>query len=95
MITRTTKIQLLIFVAITLLGVSYVGAQYAKLDRWFQDDTYTVSADFGESGGIFVGAEVTYRGVPVGLVEGMRLSVVNIAQVGAGIGGNQSYFFPA
>jgi phospholipid/cholesterol/gamma-HCH transport system substrate-binding protein len=73
-ITRTTKIQLLVVVAITLLGVSYVGAQYAKLDRWFQDDTYTVSADFGESGGIFVGAEVTYRGVPVGLVEDMRLS---------------------
>ena len=74
MITRTTKIQLLVFVIITLLGVSYVGANYARLDRWFYDDTYTVSADLGESGGIFVGAEVTYRGVPVGLVEDMRLS---------------------
>lgn len=74
MITRTTKIQLLVFVLITLVGVSYVGAHYARLDRLVADDTYTVSADFAESGGIFVGAEVTYRGVPVGRVENMRLS---------------------
>ena len=33
MITRRTKIQLVIFVIITLLGVSFVGARYAKLDR--------------------------------------------------------------
>lgn len=74
MITRTTKIQLLIFVVITLLGVSYVGARYAQLDRLVADEAYTVSADLSESGGIFVGAEVTYRGVSVGRVEDMRLS---------------------
>src|SRR5687768_12324859 len=74
MISRTTKIQLLVFSIITLLGISYVGARYARLDRWFYDDTYTVSADFDESGGIFEGAEVTYRGVPVGKVEDMRVS---------------------
>ena len=33
MITRRTKIQLLVFVLITLVGVSYVGARYARLDR--------------------------------------------------------------
>jgi phospholipid/cholesterol/gamma-HCH transport system substrate-binding protein len=74
MITRTTKIQLLVFAVITLLGCSYVGAHYAQLDRLIVDDTYTVSADFAQSGGIFVGAEVSYRGVPVGRVEGMRLT---------------------
>jgi phospholipid/cholesterol/gamma-HCH transport system substrate-binding protein len=74
MITRTTKIQLLVFALITLLGCSYVGAHYAQLDRLVVDDTYTVSADFAESGGIFVGAEVSYRGVPVGRVEDMALT---------------------
>jgi phospholipid/cholesterol/gamma-HCH transport system substrate-binding protein len=74
MITRTTKVQLLVFAVITLLGCSYVGAHYAQLDRLVVDDTYTVSADFAQSGGIFVGAEVSYRGVPVGRVEGMRLT---------------------
>jgi phospholipid/cholesterol/gamma-HCH transport system substrate-binding protein len=74
MISRTTKIQLFVFAVITLLGISYVGAKYAQLDRLVTDDSYTVSADLARSGGIFVGAEVTYRGVPVGRVEGMHLS---------------------
>ncbi len=74
MISRTTKIQLVVFALITLLGISYVGAKYAQLDRLFADETYTVSADLPESGGIFVGAEVTYRGVSVGRVEDLRLN---------------------
>ena len=73
MISRTTRIQLFVFALITLLGISYVGAKYAQLDRLFTDETYTVSADLPESGGIYVGAEVTYRGVSVGRVENLRL----------------------
>ncbi|GEP33806.1 ABC transporter substrate-binding protein [Nocardioides szechwanensis] len=74
MITRRTKFQLLIFVLITLIGVSYVGARYAKLDRLFYDDTYTVVAHFPESGGIFAGGEVSYRGVQVGRVDKLVLT---------------------
>jgi phospholipid/cholesterol/gamma-HCH transport system substrate-binding protein len=74
MITSRTKIQLLIFVLITLLGVSYVGARYARLDRLFMDDTYTVVAHFPDSGGIFAGGEVTYRGVRVGEVTSLELT---------------------
>ena len=74
MITRRTKIQLLIFVLITLVGVSYVGARYARLDRLIVDDSYTVVAHFAESGGIFTGGEVTYRGVRVGEVTSMELT---------------------
>ena len=74
MITRRTKIQLLVFVLITLIGVSYVGARYARLDRLVMDDAYTVVAHFEQSGGIFSGAEVTYRGVTVGRVEKLELT---------------------
>lgn len=74
MITRRTKLQLLVFAVITLLGVSYVGAQYAKLDRVVLDQTYEVTAHFRESGGIFEGAEVTYRGVGVGRVSELSLA---------------------
>ncbi len=74
MIERTTKIQLLVFVIITLVGVSFVGARYARLDRLVVDDTYTVVAHFSESGGIFADAEVTYRGVKIGQVEELRLT---------------------
>lgn len=71
MITRRTKIQLVVFVVITLLGCTYVGARYARLDRLFYDDTYTVVAHFQDSGGIYAGAEVSYRGVKIGTVDEM------------------------
>lgn len=74
MITRRTKVQLLVFAIITLLGVSYVGARYAQLDRLVVDDTYTVVAHFDDAGGIFAGAEVTYRGVGIGDVERLVLT---------------------
>lgn len=74
MITSRTKKQLIAFVIITLIGVTFVGARYARLDRLFYDSAYTVSAHFAESGGIFAGAEVTYRGVHIGQVEKMKLT---------------------
>ncbi len=74
MITRRTKIQLVIFVVITLLGVSFVGARYAQLDRLVLDDNYKVTASFADSGGIFSGAEVSYRGVTIGKVGPLRLT---------------------
>lgn len=74
MISRTTKLQLAVFALITMIGCSYVGAKYAELDKYFVDDSYQVTASFGESGGIFEGAEVTYRGVGVGRVTDMQLS---------------------
>jgi phospholipid/cholesterol/gamma-HCH transport system substrate-binding protein len=73
-ITRRTKIQLVIFVIITLVGVSYVGARYARLDRIVVDDAYTVVAHFDDSGGIFAGGEVTYRGVRIGRVDKLELT---------------------
>jgi len=74
MITTRTKRQLMVFVLITLIGVSYVGARYARLDRLFLDTSYSVDAHFVDSGGIFTGAEVTYRGVRVGQVSAMHLT---------------------
>ncbi|MGW3140537.1 MCE family protein [Streptomyces sp. NPDC001139] len=74
MITRTVKGQLLAFAAVTAVGVSYVGAEYTGLMDTVLDRGYTVRADFADSGGIFPGAEVTYRGVPVGRVGSLGLT---------------------
>jgi len=74
MITKRTKIQLVIFALITMVGVAFVGARYAGLDRLVVDKSYDVVAHFSESGGIFTGAEVSYRGVTVGQVSDMRLT---------------------
>ncbi|MFE1878400.1 MCE family protein [Streptomyces diastatochromogenes] len=74
MITRTVKAQLLAFATVTAVGVSYVGAEYTGLVDDVLDRGYTVHADFAESGGVFPGSEVTYRGVPVGRVGDLRLT---------------------
>jgi len=74
MITRRTRLQLLVFALITLIGVSFVGARYARLDRVFLDQSYTVVAHFADSGGAFQGAEVSYRGVRVGQVKELVLT---------------------
>jgi phospholipid/cholesterol/gamma-HCH transport system substrate-binding protein len=73
MLRRTVKIQLVIFVIITLLGVSYVSAEYVGIFRGLGSNACTVSAEFPDSGGIFTNAEVTYRGVTVGRVGQLHL----------------------
>lgn len=74
MITRTVKAQLCAFALVTAVGVSYVGGEYTGLVDGVLDRGYTVRAEFTDSGGIYSGAEVTYRGVPVGRVGDLRLS---------------------
>ncbi|MCU1602714.1 MAG: transporter substrate-binding protein, partial [Frankiales bacterium] len=75
MITRRVRIQLLVFGLIAVLGIAYAGGKYAGLGKVLPgyDPGYLVSADFEDSGGIFAGAEVTYRGVPIGKVEKLVL----------------------
>jgi virulence factor Mce-like protein len=72
-ITRQTKLQLLAFAVVAVLGMSYLGFKYVGLDRLVLGSGYDVAADFTDSGGIFVNAEVTYRGVAVGRVSDMEL----------------------
>jgi phospholipid/cholesterol/gamma-HCH transport system substrate-binding protein len=74
MLRRSTKIQLILFVVITLLGVSYVSAEYIGLAKYVTGNSgCTVHASFPDSGGIFTNAEVTYRGVTVGQVGSLKL----------------------
>jgi phospholipid/cholesterol/gamma-HCH transport system substrate-binding protein len=72
-IRRSVKIQLVAFLAITLLAVSFLSARYVGLGQHLFGGGYVVHADFADSGGIFTGAEVTYRGVTVGRVGPLRL----------------------
>ncbi|RZS29433.1 phospholipid/cholesterol/gamma-HCH transport system substrate-binding protein [Herbihabitans rhizosphaerae] len=74
MLTKLVRIQVVIFTVIGLLGVSYVGAQYAGLGSIFGASGYTVKVRLTDSGGIFTGAEVTYRGVAIGRVGELRLT---------------------
>jgi phospholipid/cholesterol/gamma-HCH transport system substrate-binding protein len=73
-ITQRTKRQLYVFALITLIGCTFVGARYARLDRLLFDDSYTVVAHFQDSGGIFDGAIVSYRGVTIGRVGDLEVT---------------------
>lgn len=70
---RSVKVQLVAFAAVSAIGITYVGVNYVGLGQSLVGDSYTVSADFPDSGGIFTNAEVTYRGVQVGRVGELRL----------------------
>jgi phospholipid/cholesterol/gamma-HCH transport system substrate-binding protein len=72
-IARRTKLQLVAFAMIAVLGMAVLGFKYVGLDRVLLGSGYTVSADFSDSGGIFANAEVTYRGVTVGRVSELQL----------------------
>lgn len=74
MIRRSTVRQLVAFALITLVGVSYVTVRYIGIGDALFGRSYVVSVDLASSGGIFENAEVTYRGVTVGRVDGLRLS---------------------
>ncbi|GAB3001795.1 MCE family protein [Amycolatopsis acidiphila] len=79
MFTRRHWVKLLAFGLIAVLSVGYAGGKYAGLDRLFGPRGYVVTAQLADSGGIFVNAEVTYRGVSVGRVVGMRLDDQGVA----------------
>jgi phospholipid/cholesterol/gamma-HCH transport system substrate-binding protein len=74
MIRRSVKVQLVAFLAITLIAVSFLSARYVGLEQKVFGGGFVVTADFPDSGGIFSGAEVTYRGVAVGRVGRLQLT---------------------
>lgn len=74
MITKTVRWQLIALALVTIVGVGYAGYRYAGLDRIFGATTYPVTVQLAESGGIFSGADVTYRGVSVGRVGPLTLT---------------------
>ncbi len=71
MITRGTKLKVVAFVLVALVGVSYVSANYVGL---FRSSSTVVTMQLADSGGIFSNAEVTYRGVTIGRVGQLRLT---------------------
>jgi virulence factor Mce-like protein len=68
------KLQLIVFAIITVLGVTIISVNYIGVGRELLGREYTAYVDLTDSGGVFTGAEVTYRGVPVGRVGPIQLT---------------------
>ncbi|MFL6140043.1 MAG: MCE family protein [Frankiaceae bacterium] len=73
------KLQLLVFLTISVVGVAYAGSTYVGLGRTLLHRAYAVTAVLPESGGIFANAEVTERGVRVGRVASLHLARDGVA----------------
>lgn len=81
MITKATKLQLVAFAILTVLGAAYVGGKYAQVDRLVVSRTYPVVVQLKDSGGIFATADVTYRGYSVGRVKEMKFNADGVQAI--------------
>ncbi|MBB3040365.1 MlaD family protein [Nocardioides soli] len=69
MLTWMTKGKVLVFVVVAVCTTTFLAVHYVGLDRYIGG--YRVTVYMPNAGGLFEGSEVTYRGVPVGLVESL------------------------
>jgi phospholipid/cholesterol/gamma-HCH transport system substrate-binding protein len=67
--TRGVRIRLMAFVVLSAVGLVYITASYLGLVDKITGRELTVTATLPNSGGLYVGSEVTYRGVKIGKVS--------------------------
>ena len=74
-LTRQIRIQLTIFTIIALSATIFVSMNYLRLPSLaFGVGQYTVTLKLAETGGLYPGGNVTYRGVEVGRIADVRLT---------------------
>jgi phospholipid/cholesterol/gamma-HCH transport system substrate-binding protein len=72
--TLVHRIRIGLFAVIAVVSVIVAGTEYVGIPERYLGQSYEISVDLPESGGIFPNAEVTLRGVPVGRVESLELT---------------------
>jgi phospholipid/cholesterol/gamma-HCH transport system substrate-binding protein len=77
-ISRRVRLQLFGLLLIAVVGVGYTGFRYAGFGNLLGATTYPVTMQLTDSGGIFTGADVTYRGVSVGRVGPLTLTASGV-----------------
>jgi phospholipid/cholesterol/gamma-HCH transport system substrate-binding protein len=79
MLTRATRIKLVVFAVLAVVVIAYTGVHYAKLGRYVGlRGYYVVKLDLASAGGLFPNSDVTYRGVPVGRVGALTLTATGV-----------------
>lgn len=78
---NAVRVRLVLFAVVGAVAVAYAGARYARLTDLVYSPTYEVTVELAATGGLFEGAEVTYRGVPVGRVEQVDLTADSVRAV--------------
>lgn len=73
-ITRFVRIQLTIFAIVTVVAMVAMAIYYVKLPAMAGVGRYAVQLNLPNTGGLYQNANVSYRGVNVGKVTGVRLT---------------------
>ena len=73
MISRLARFQMLAFLVAALAGAAFVGVNYLGIGDRLLGRYYVVHADMAETGGLYPGAPVTYRGAAIGQVSAVSL----------------------
>jgi phospholipid/cholesterol/gamma-HCH transport system substrate-binding protein len=74
-LTKTIKIQLVIFMVVALAAMTFVALSYMRIPaNVFGIGRYTVHLELAQSGNLYVNSNVTYRGTKVGQVSGVQLT---------------------
>jgi virulence factor Mce-like protein len=74
MLTRFVRIQLVIFVIASIVGVLVMAFAYMQVPTLLGIGRMTVTLELPEAGGLYRFSNVTYRGVHVGTVTGIQLT---------------------
>jgi phospholipid/cholesterol/gamma-HCH transport system substrate-binding protein len=81
-LTRRTKLQLLLFSTVALVFAAIMVFGYMKLPAHvFGIGRYTVTLQLPQAGGLYKNANVTYRGTEVGQVESVDLTPTGVKAV--------------
>ena len=73
--SRGVRIRLAAFLVLSAIGIVYVAGSYLGFVDKVLGRGYTIHAHLTNSGGLFVGSEVSYRGVKVGKVSAMNAAI--------------------
>jgi phospholipid/cholesterol/gamma-HCH transport system substrate-binding protein len=81
-LSRTIKLQMIVFIIIAIASVATVGICYIGLPALlFGVGRYTVTVQLPASGDLYPSGNVTYRGTEVGRVEAVRLTDTGVEAV--------------
>ncbi|QRY61820.1 MCE family protein [Gordonia sp. PDNC005] len=73
-ITRFVRMQLAIFSVVTVVSLIVMAVFYIRIPQMFGVGSYTVQVAMPSTGGLYQNANVSFRGVNVGKVAGVRLT---------------------
>lgn len=80
-LTLRIRIQLAVFVVVTVIGVAAMVFGYIRLPAMFGIGRYQVTVELPRTAGIYPGGNVTYRGAEVGRIKNVYLTDTGVAAV--------------